>query len=45
MNKMKSYEVKINTNFFENGISKEDSCCIFLSVMLIDSIIEIGNMY
>ena len=33
-NKMKFYEGKINTNFHEDKIPKEDSCCIFLLIVL-----------
>ena len=35
--KTKSYNVKINTNFYNNKISKEDSQYICLSIILIDS--------
>ena len=35
--KIKSYKGKINTNFHNNKIPKEDSQCICLSVILIDS--------
>ena len=35
--KIKSYKRKINKNFHDNAIPKEDSHCIFLSLMLIDS--------
>ena len=33
-NKIKFYEVKINTNFHEDKILKEDSHCIFLLIVL-----------
>ena len=33
---IKSYEVKINKNFPDDAILKEDSHCICLSVILID---------
>ena len=35
---IKSYEYKIKTNFYEKGIPKEVSHCIYLSVILIDSV-------
>ena len=38
--KEKSYNGKINTNFHNNKISKDDSQHIFLSVILIDSVLE-----
>ena len=34
--KIKSYNGKINTNFYNNKIPKEGSQCICLSVILID---------
>ena len=43
--KIKSYKGKINTSFHNNKIPKEGSQCICLSVILIDSIIRIGNEY
>ena len=36
--KTKSYNGKINTNFYNNKIPKEGSQCICLSVILIDSV-------
>ena len=41
--KVKSYEGKINTNFYDNGILKEGSYCINLSVILIDPAFRIGD--
>ena len=35
---LKSYNGKINTNFWNNKIPKEVSQCICLSVILIDSV-------
>ena len=35
--KMKSYNKKINSNYYDNKIPKEDSKCMCLSVILIDS--------
>ena len=35
---IKSYNKKVNTNFYNNKISKEGSQCICLWVILIDSI-------
>ena len=43
--KIKSYNGKINTNFHNNKIPKEDSHCICLSVILIDSIFRTVNFY
>ena len=43
--KIKSYNVKINTNFHKNKIPKEDSQFICLSVILIDSVFETGKNY
>ena len=39
--KIKSSEVKINKNFHNDGIPKEGSYCISLSVLLIDSVFKI----
>ena len=39
------YNGKINTNFHNNKIPKEDSQCICLSVILIDSVFRTGNNY
>ena len=36
--KIKSYNGKTNTNFLNNKISKQDSQCICLSVIFIDSV-------
>ena len=36
--KMKFYNGKINTNFVNNEIAKEGSHCIYLSVILLDSV-------
>ena len=35
--KIKSYNSKINTNFHDNGLPKEDSHCIWLSLILVDN--------
>ena len=43
--KIKSYNGKINTNFQNNKIPKEDSPCICLLVILIDSVFRTGNNY
>ena len=43
--KIKAYKGKINTNFHNNKIPKEDSQCICLSVILIDSVFRTGNNY
>ena len=39
--KIKSYEGKINTKLHDDRMSKGSSYCIFLSVMLIDSVFKI----
>ena len=41
--KTTSYEGKISTNFHDDGIPKEGSHCIGLSVILIDSVSRIGQ--
>ena len=43
--KIKSYNGKINTNFHNNKIPKEDSKFIFLSVILIDSVFRASKNY
>ena len=43
--KKKSYEVKINTNFHNDKVPKEDSSCVCLSVILIDSVFKIYENY
>ena len=43
--KMKSYHGKTNTNFHNNRIPKEDSQCIFLSIILIDSVYKEDKNY
>lgn len=35
----------LNTKFHGNGISKQDSRCVCLSVLLSDSVVEIGEIY
>ena len=42
---IKSYEGKINANFYDNGIPEEGSHCIFLSVILTYSAFEMGRNY
>lgn len=37
-NKVKSYEGKIITNFYDNGIPKDGFHCVCLSVLLVDSV-------
>ena len=39
--KIKSYKIKINTNFHNNKIPKEGSQCICMSVILINSVFRI----
>ena len=43
--KKKSFDGKIHTNFHNNKILKESSHCIYLSVILIDSIFRTSNNY
>ena len=43
--KIKSYNRKINTDFHNNKIPREGSQCIFLSVILIDSVFRTSNNY
>ena len=43
--KIKSCNGKINTNFHNNKIPQEFSQCIFLSVILIDSVFRTVNNY
>ena len=44
--KIKSYNWKINSNFYNNKIPKEGSQCICLSVILIDSVFgTVKNYY
>ena len=43
--KIKSYNRKINTNFHNNKIPNEGSHCIFLSVILIDSVYKKDKNY
>ena len=40
---MKSYEGKISTIFRNDGIPKEGSHCICLSVILVDTVLEIDT--
>ena len=44
-NKIKSYKGEISTNFCDDRIPKEDSHCICLSVILLDSVFKMGKMY
>ena len=41
--KLKSYNGKFNTNLHNNKIPKESSQCIYLSVILIDSVFRRGE--
>ena len=43
--KIKSYNGKTNTNFYDNKIPKEVSQVIFLLVVLIDSVLRAGQNY
>ena len=42
-NKVKSYEGKIITNFYDNGIKTDVSHCICLLIVLIGSVFKIGK--
>ena len=42
---MKSYERKININFYDNKVAKEGSQSISLSVILTDSVFRTGRNY
>ena len=42
---MKSYERKISRNFHDDGIPKQGSHCICLSVILIGFVSKIGKNY
>ena len=43
--KLKPYNGKIKKKIYNNKISKEGSQCIFLSVILINSIFKTGKIY
>ena len=43
--KIKSFEGKINTNFYGNKIAKEVSECICQSLILINSVYRTGKNY
>ena len=43
--KIKSYNGKTNTNFYNNQIPKEWFQCICLSINLINSVFRMGNYY
>ena len=43
--KIKSIDGKINTNFHDNGVPKECSHCICLSVIFIDPVFKISKNY
>ena len=43
--KIKSYNGKINTNLYNNKVSKEGSWSICLSIILIDFVFRTGNNY
>ena len=45
MKNYKSYNSKVNTNVFENGMPKEGSHCICLSIVLSDSVFKMGKSY
>ena len=43
--KIKSYDGKINTNFHNNKVQNKGSHCVYLSVILIDSVFKMGKNY
>ena len=43
--KIKSYNIKVYTNFHNNKIPKESSQCIFLLIILINSVFRGGKNY
>ena len=43
--KKKSYEEKINTDFYGDKVLKDGSQCIFLSVILTDCVFRTGKIY
>ena len=43
--KIRYYHGKINKNFHSNKIPKEGSQCVYLSVILMDSVFRTGNNY
>ena len=42
---IKSYDCKVNKNFYENKRPKEGVYCVFLSIILIDSVFKMDNCY
>ena len=43
--KIKSYTDKINTSFQRKKISKENTSCTFLSLIIVDSVFNVGKKY
>ena len=43
--KIKIYNYRINTNFQGNKIPKENECCACLSVVLLDSVVNVDKKY
>ena len=43
--KIRIYNDKINTNFYDNKRLKDNECCTCLSVILLDSLLKIDNDY
>ena len=41
--KIKSYEVKISTNFHDDKVQNEGSNCICSSALLVDLVVKLGN--
>ena len=44
-NKIKIYNVKINTNFHDNKIAQDNEFCVCLSVILLDSVDIVDKKY
>ena len=43
--KIKIYNYRINTNFQGNKIPKDNECCACLSVVLLDSVVNVDKKY
>ena len=43
--KIKIYNYRMNTNFQGNKIPKDNECCACLSVVLLDSVVNVGKKY
>ena len=43
--KIKIYNYRMNTNFQDNKIPKDNECCACLSVVLLDSVVNVDKKY